>query len=224
MQLTQVDYTKICNLLGITPNYTKGYNYADNIYNNNYVNRIFNKYINSLKAQPEKIILFFLESCPSNMQNYIFDNLQASVTSKSYLNRICTGFGINPNNLNKQDCLELLLKYKTNKGENIPVVLIDLFPFHGIKLNTNTRKKICQNISNPNVLKDALFHINNFISRLNNPNILCIFGVPPTIWNCSNDCKTKFKLSPINNHIINIGGQNLSSNMIKQWRKQENID
>jgi hypothetical protein len=143
-----------------------------------------------------------------------------SYKTDSYLWNICTGFGIdNLKKKTKKGCLDNLLQYKSIHNESIPVILFDLFPFHGIQLKTNIRTQIGKNLKQPYLLADVIQHTSIFN---NIPGKYILFSVPPTIWNSINSLGYSFPLeSPINpGKIINtISKQSISSKAIIEWRK-----
>ncbi|MBK7478474.1 MAG: hypothetical protein IPI69_01235 [Bacteroidales bacterium] len=241
MPLSQLDYDKLCQSLGIPQgrrNYQNGYLYCDRLFNSYFQNVI--THLNS--NCPKKIVVLFLESCPANTANYIFECRKAvNWPNDSYLWNIYTGFfGKNPANMLKQDCLNDLLNYRTIQGTNVPVVILDLFPFHGINLN-GYRKNICSNIiSNLLILEDVINRVRTFPSSIER---LFLFGVPYIIWNYlggyGDGSIYMYSLSAQMNNlsvqtgplgsfhnttvVVNIGGQNLSSRGIQDWRINENI-
>lgn len=233
MPLSIDQYNAICRTVGINQgNFTNGYQYCYRLYN-----AYFNNAINQLNGLTyNTVVLVFLESCPQNTANYIFGNLNNQITSRNdqYLWNIYKGFfNSNPSpNMTKQACLNALIRYQTSLNRHVPVFILDLFPFHGIKLNGQIRRNICTNISDPRLLLD----VNHYIQRIGQVKKLFLFGVPYTIWNYSggygngsiyiNSTSNKNGLLGSfhnNNVIINIGGQTLSSTGINIWRISEGI-
>lgn len=235
MPLSNLNYNKLCQSVGIPQsqrNYQKGYLYCDGLFNTYFQN--VTTYLNS--ESPKKVILLFLESCPENTANYIFGtpNKPISFLNDSYLWNIYTGFlGANPIvDMTKGDCLNALLNYKTNQGLHVPVIILDLFPLHGIDLK-GYRKEICKRITNPRMLCDVVRNVNSLTSNVDR---LFLFGVPYSIWNYSggygngsiymdNLSEQTGLLGRFSNNsvVVNIGGQNISSKTIHDWRKNENI-
>ena len=120
----------------------------------------------------------------------------------------------------KSEALNKLLE------REIPVVLMDLFPFHGIKLESDNREKICDNLNL--MLDDTKKHL----SRIKDYNKYIIFGVPYTIWHLSGGqgmgslyADESAQLGTFENIkvVINMGGQSLSSKFIKKWVKSEKL-
>lgn len=145
--------------------------------------------------------IFIAESAPSgiyiNNSNYIFHqktlNNNVSDSTDMYLYRYYRGVFPNstPNQtrqLSKQQAL-INLSYQN-------ILILDLLPTHGIKLESNDRVKI-----NNNLLKLVDF---NFLNSLNFPNqrIHYAFSVPPSLYT-QNFC------SPyLNNNFIEYGNVN----------------
>jgi hypothetical protein len=99
------------------------------------------------------------------------------------------------------------------------------------------RQSITENISTPNILSDVKANIDAITNALK-PELgkLFLFGVPYTIWNnaggygngslyCDYKSNKNGLLGSFNNItvIMNSGGQNISSNVIKRWREHEQV-
>lgn len=224
--LSQVDYINKCKLIGVKGNwdtYTKCYNEYKN-----YFDLVLDKI-----AHKKKIIVVFMESGPKEINNYIFSETSKTITlhekrvkgepdPDQYLIRIYKGFIENDvlSEKTKNDALEDLL------NREVPVVLMDLFPFHGIKLVSDNREKICDNLNL--MLDDA----KEYLSKIEDYDKYIIFGVPYTIWHLTGGQGPGslyadkflplciFKNSKV---VINMGGQSLSSKFIKKWVKSEKL-
>ncbi len=92
-----------------------------------------------------------MESAPGGMlhphTNYIFNSVNNVIgPNDSYLKAFYNGShrtAINHSQgLTKQQCLDGLLGMSDHNGVPRPLVLLDLFPSHGIKLNTSSRKRL----------------------------------------------------------------------------------
>lgn len=231
MMLDLKEYKKLCKETGISKqgNYNNGYKYCNEIYQNQYINKIVLPILKKIEHK-KRIVFLFLESCPHSTKNYIFDNLYNYITYRndSYLWNICTGFGINPKGFTKFQCLSNLVNYQ-HKDENIPIILLDLFPFHGIGLNSNIRRTICNNINNKYLLIDAINYMDKIKKVEPKSEILFLFAVPCTIWNYSGGYGNGSLYCNANNQIgllgmfnnksvvMNVGGQYISSMAIKDW-------
>lgn len=229
MLLNNSQYNSLCEKIKVTPNYKNGHQDCNSRYQD-----YFEKVLSYISGNnPTRVVCFFLEACPSNTQNYIF-NFDKGINSKndSYLWNIYTGFNGNPvNGMKKDNCLFALLEHKTNDGENIPVIIFDLFPFHGIDLN-GYRINICNQINNADLLQD----VKHYISQIQKRKKLFLFGVPYTIWNFAGGYGdgSLYRNSGLvdsgllgdfynKSIVINVGGQNISSQAIKMWRSAEGI-
>lgn len=171
-----------------------------------------------------------MEAGPQETKNYIFSDLTKVITVPSkdnkadpdqYLTRIYKGFLINDvlSGKTKSNALIELL------DREIPVVLMDLFPFHGIKLESDNREKICDNL---NLMLDDT---RKYLSRIKNKKYI-LFGVPYTIWHLSGGQGTGSLYADKSAHlgtfenrkvVINMGGQSLSSTLIKKWVQNEEL-
>lgn len=125
--------------------------------------------------------IFIAESAPDgvypNNLNYIFAvntlGNYVNTANDMYLYRYYRGVfpNINPNGVTQITKLQALVDLSQ---ENI--LILDLLPTHGIKLNSNERRNIRQNLLG---LLDF-----NFLNRLNFPNqqINYAFSVPPSLY------------------------------------------
>jgi hypothetical protein len=195
------------------------------------------------EKKPKKVILFFLESVPEKLGNNMFSNgaNHIKVPEDSYLWNICRGFFKKEvcSILTKDEALEVLLKFRCN-GENVPVIILDLFPFHGMNLKDH-RSKIVNGFSTKKVVKKLIIKdVNVFLKKLSDPKLnlgkYFLFGVPYSIWNGLGGAgqgslymdgfdKKEGPLGTfINEHAIrNVGGQGISYNNIVEWRKREGL-
>jgi len=115
-----------------------------------YYESMWNEYFQHFTTQfsnPQKSIHFvFWESCPGGMpfphQNYAFDsnrfNNPINGTFDSYLINVCKHFGFKWKNRNIGDVLINLMQ----DG----ILIIDLYPTHGVSLNTTDRNNLFNNI------------------------------------------------------------------------------
>ena len=196
-------------------------------------------FVNALKKIDNKnLILLFLESGPEPLSNYIFNNPKNIINyaTDKFLWNTCVGFGIEPKNENKEWCLEQL--YSRRKH---PVLIIDLFPFHGINLSepkgNPIRKWIYEKFkADNNLLTLAIKDPIDYLKKVSGRKVF-LFGVPGSFWNSfggpgkGSICLTNRakKSGPLGSYInkkniVNVGGQTLSSNAIITWRKAEGID
>ena len=153
MMIPQPAYTAFIQLIGrkfVSPNiqwieWFRQYEYYENMWDNYF--RKFLKY-HSENEDSKCIEFVFWESCPGGMpfphQNYVFDlyrykNL-IDGTTDSYLKKVCDKFGIDwkHNNCNKQigEIINDLIKKK--------ILIIDLYPTHGISLDSTNREKLVE--------------------------------------------------------------------------------
>jgi hypothetical protein len=194
------------------------------------------------EAKPKKVIVVFLESVPEDLDNNMFSKRDEHIElpNDSYLWNICRGFfkievcSI----LTKGEALEVLLKFRCN-GENVPVIILDLFPFHGMDLKKGKpshRSKIINGFSTHKGL--ILEDVNMSLNKLSEMKVekYFLFGVPYSIWNGLGGAgqgslymdgfdKKEGPLGTfINEHAIrNVGGQGISYNNIVEWRKREGL-
>lgn len=222
--LSEEEYIPKCKMIGVKGNW-KVYNKCYKDYEN-YFDLVLKKIKNK-----KKIIIVFLEAGPRETTNYIFSDIEKVITIPSkedkadpdqYLTRIYKGFLKNEVLLEKtkSEALNKLLELE------IPVVLMDLFPFHGIKLESDNREKICDNL---NLMLDDT---KRYLSRLEDHDKYIIFGVPYTIWHLSGGQGMGSLYADESAHlgtfenikvVINMGGQSLSSKFIKKWVKSEKL-
>jgi hypothetical protein len=138
----------------------------------NYYEEHWNNYFKDFlvrykKAQPVQFV--FWESCPGGMpfphQNYAFDaNRFANPIHgnfDTYLKRECQYFGVswNPNGVNR--VIGELICELSEKG----VLIIDLYPTHGVSLDKTNREKLFANLFST-YSKDKLTQIGNSTSSL----------------------------------------------------------
>jgi len=234
MNMTGKDYKNLFNSLKISPQHQ-----IYSVCRNDYTEYL--KQAKNICENVDKIILLFLESFPQKtVSNYIFSRKNGGYSilgqTNNYLHRIYCGFydqtTIKRSDTNL-DLLDRLLKYKNGFGKSIPVIIFDLFPFHGVSLK-NQRHAICNVINtNPLLLLDVLNDMNLF---KNIQTRLFLFGVPYTIWNnLGGFGKGSIYINTLNRQtgllgdfhnksvVINVGGQNINSKKIIDWRNQENI-
>jgi hypothetical protein len=107
--------------------------------------------LNTQQNELNKCIQFvFWESCPGGMpfphQNYAFDNKRfdnkIDGTFDSYIRSICDLFEIYWKITGKKLKIEDLIKNLCNKK----ILIIDLYPTHGISLDSSNRKKLCEKV------------------------------------------------------------------------------
>jgi hypothetical protein len=185
----------------------------------------------------KKLIVFFLESGPKDIENYIFWSLIDPInpTNDSFLWNICTGFGLDPRGKTKRDCLKLLY------SREIPVLIIDLFPFHGINLSEPKgnpyRRQILEEFKRKKplfvqALKDPI----DILSRFEENEKIFLFGVPGSFWNSfggagkGSVCLTNLqkKSGPLGQYsnktnVVNVGGQTISSAALMLWCEIEGV-
>lgn len=212
-----------------------------NLYDNFYKKSIseFNLYFDAaIKALDKKnLIVLFLESGPDPLRNYIFKNMNCKIqyATDKFLWNTCVGFDIDPKNLTKGECLKELYS-----REKWPVLIIDLFPFHGINLSEPKRNPIRRDIyenfkANNELLILALKDPIDYLEKVKGKKVF-LFGVPGTFWNSFGGpgkgsiffSKGKKISAPLGSYlnktnIVNVGGQAISSNAIKIWRNAENV-
>lgn len=196
------------------------------------------------EKKPRKVILFFLESVPEKGKNMFAngdDNL-IDDGKNSYLWRICRGFFKEEvvSKLTKGEALQLLLKFQSN-GENVPVIILDLFPFHGMDLKDHRSKIVDGFSTNPKTRELILKDVKLFLKKLSPPKLnlekYFLFGLPYSIWNGLGGAgpgslymdgfdKKKGPLGTfINQYAIrNVAGYNISNNNIVNWRKREGLN
>ena len=190
----------------------------------------FDLVLNKIKNK-KKIIIVFLESGPEETTNYIFSKTSKKITFPTktitadpdqYLTRIYKGF-IKNGELSGKTKIEALVELLEC---HTPIILMDLFPFHGIKLKSKNREKICDNLNL--VLDDS----KEYLSRIEDYNKYIIFGVPYTIWHLTGGQGTGSIYADSSKHlgsfinskvVINMGGQSLSSTFIIKWLKNEGL-
>lgn len=142
--------------------------------------------------------LIAMESAPGTIihphPNYIFYNTHNIINGNadSYLRNIYNGshiqYGLYHNGLTKQQCLDGLLSQTYNLGNQRPIILFDLFPTHGIRLETEERTFISNGIL-PEIQieidRKLNFIFNNLLLplRLNWGNVHILFACPPTSIN-----------------------------------------
>jgi hypothetical protein len=197
------------------------------------------KYFQDAKAEinRKKVIVLFLESGPEPIKNYIFWSLNKKVnpTNDSFLWNICTGFGLDPSGKKKEYCLKWLYSRK------IPVLIIDLFPFHGIKLSQPKgnpyRGRILKKFkSDKSLFVHALKDPIDILSGFKENKKIFLFGVPGSFWNSfggagkGSVCLTNLqkKRGPLGQYsnktnVFNVGGQTISSAAIELWCEIEGV-
>jgi len=205
-------------------------------------NNYFKKYLKYFQdAQAEingkKLIVFFLESGPIPFKNYIFSSITKEINYRddSFLWNMCTGFGLDPRGISKKDCLKWLY------SREIPVLIIDLFPFHGIDLSQPKgnpyRRQILEEFkSNNSLFVQALKDPIDILSGFEENEKIFLFGVPGSFWNSfggagkGSVCLTNLqkKSGPLGQYsnktnVVNVGGRTISSEAIKLWSKIEGV-
>ncbi len=232
--LTEEDFNKLvadCGSKRLTP-IASYINYHDSMseYDSYFVKAL--KEINN-----KSLIVLFLESGPNPLSNYIFkepENIICFETDK-FLWNTCVGFGIKPKDQKKEWCLEQLY----SRGE-YPVLIIDLFPFHGINLSEPKRNPIRRGIyekfkADNNLFKLAIKDPIDYLNKVSGKKVF-LFGVPGSFWNSfggpgigsiflTNRSKKNSPLGYYINktNIVNVGGQTISSYAIKTWIKAEGV-
>jgi hypothetical protein len=244
--LTEEEFNKLvddCGLNTLThnPSYT---DYCDSMskYNSYFVKAL--KEINN-----KNLIVLFLESGPNPLSNYIFENRnqQINYATDKFLWNTCVGFGIDPKKKKKEWCLKQLY----SRGE-YPVLIIDLFPFHGINLSEPKGNPIRRGIyekfkADNNLLTLAIKDPIDYLNKVSGKKVF-LFGVPGSFWNSfggpgigsicltnrvkkigsiclTNRAKKSGPLGDYSNmtNIVNVGGQTISSYAIKTWLKAEGV-
>ena len=239
--MTEKNLEKLFKELKIDKNQIKWTEYENCFAFYNEYWQIVMKHIREKK--PRKVILFFLESVGKNLGNNMFSNgnKRILVPYDSYLWNIYRGFFPGtPKPKSKGSALKELLQFQCN-GENVPVIILDLFPFHGMDLKDH-RSKIVNGFAINQKVKDLILKdVNLFLEKLSPPKLnlekYFLFGVPYSIWNGLGGAgpgslymngfhKKDGPLGTfINKHAIrNVGGYNISNNNIVNWRKQEGLD
>jgi hypothetical protein len=109
----------------------------------------------------------------------MFSNLENLLNSKTdkYLDQIYKGvFNVNNTNITK---FEALVNLASNN-----VLILDILPTHGIKLQSKERKWITNNYSNSlnQIIQAKLIHNDIEIVNQNHANINCVFAVPPSLF------------------------------------------
>lgn len=102
-----------------------------------------------LTPQPE-IQFVFWESCPGGMpfphQNYAFDSSRydnpINGIYDKYLARVCDKFGVDWKGTKSHKNIGILIKELGSKG----VIIIDLYPTHGISLEKKNRQKLFEKV------------------------------------------------------------------------------
>lgn len=141
-----------------------------------------------------------MESAPGGFPhphpNYIFNNLTNIISnSDSYIRNIYNGAIITPgryhNGLTKSQAINGLLKSYDHNQNLRPLILMDLLPTHGIKLESKIRTKLMNGsglVSHVDVSIQNKFHFLNDIFINNNltwNNVHLVFACPPnssSIW------------------------------------------
>ncbi len=190
------------------------------------------------KIEKKNLIVLFLESGPKPLSNYIFKNPKNFINyaTDKFLWNTCVGFGIEPKNQKKEWCLEQL--YSRGK---YPVLIIDLFPFHGINLSEPKGNPIRRGIyekfkADNNLLMLAIKDPIDYLKKVSGKKVF-LFGVPGSFWNSfggpgigsiclTNPAKKSGPLGSYSNkkNIVNVGGQTISSIAIKTWRNAEGVN
>jgi hypothetical protein len=129
----------------INPTHADYINY-ENLWED-YLNNIVIPTVNQKK--PKRISIIAMESAPGGNvhphPNYIFNNLMALTRhpEDSYLRAFFNGshhvYGQHANGLTKLECLQGLINALDVNNQERPILLMDLFASHGIKLNTKKR-------------------------------------------------------------------------------------
>lgn len=231
--LNEEKYHSLCNMVNVKGDYENYKICADQ--QMAYVRRAADFLKNK---KPKKVVIIFLESGPKSMNNFMFNDLKFVKNTDSYLNNIYNGF-LNKSpkvNCKKKELLTNLLNTRIDDN-HVPVIILDLFSFHGINLGsrkkTTPRKLICENIEDRLMLQD----VKNHLSALRGSRefeAFFLFGVPFTIWNyaggvgpgsiyMNNFSKQNGPLGVFRNKTVikNVGGQNISSSAIKIWVEKE---
>jgi hypothetical protein len=179
-----------------------------------------NKHVNN------NVIIVLLESGPEKKENfYLYNWDELFSSSDSYLRNICVGFGVQFDFTitKKKALLELWQAEK--------VLVLDLFPFHGIAISTENRKVIANHI-NEQRTKVLLKDINKILKSIKGPKKF-LFGVPQTIWNLCGGFGSgslyaeKEKNGPLgcfsnSRNVMNVGGRGINSKAITKWHEMEN--
>lgn len=175
--MNELEYTSI--LQNISNRIHSKRNYQLYIESENYwINYVTSIYLeNRNQGLPERVV--FCESGPMNTQNYMFSNLENLLNSKTdkYLDQIYKGvFNVNNTNISK---FEALVHLASNN-----VLILDILPTHGIKLQSKERKWITRNYSNTlkQIIQAKLLHNDLKIINQNHTKINCVFAVPPTLF------------------------------------------
>jgi hypothetical protein len=163
------------------------YSYYESMWNN-YFQIFLTNY--SRANNPLDIQFVFWESCPGGMpfphQNYAFDsnrfNNPIHGTFDSYLKNECVKFGIDWQINNVNINIGNLIIDLAKKG----VVIIDLYPTHGVSLDTTNRVNLFKSLFNSYSMdKLRRIGIDTNTYPKNNNNI----KVTPELWNAGIDNK-----------------------------------
>ncbi len=177
------DYNTALNAIGLNPTLVGHPNYLK-------YEKLWQRYFKTIvlpnitSENCSKIRVVLCESCPALPSGttahphpkYIFNNLHLPISSTDvYLFQIYKGIkcgGVPPKGSIKQD---VLIELVTDpKG---PVIILDLFPFHGIKLTTTKRCKINLHLS-------SVIAVNNLhliLELCESATFNFAFATPPTI-------------------------------------------
>jgi hypothetical protein len=137
----------------------------------NYFVNIFLNHQNKNKP----VDLIFLESCPGGTpfpnQNYSFDSNRfknkLDGTFDNYLKRICNHFDVNWKINKVNQSIEDIIIELSKKN----VLMVDLYPTHGISLDDDQRKRLFNNVFETYSI-GKLKSINNKLGNKINPKII----------------------------------------------------
>lgn len=153
---------------------------------------------------PPRVGLIAMESAPGSLvhpgPNYIFNDLAEIVTipSDKYLSAIYNGAndaaGVEAAGKTKQFCLDGLLGVTDAIGLLRPLILFDLFPSHGIGLETGDRRRLADTKGKglpPQITAHLTSKLNFIFTNVLNPtglnweNVSLKFSCPPTSMSIS---------------------------------------
>lgn len=147
---------------------------------NSWINYVTTIYLeNRNPAFPDRVV--FCESGPINTQNYMFANLEIVMNSKTdkYLDQIHKGvLNFNHSNFSKREALVNLAMCN--------ILILDILPTHGIKLQTRDRININNNNQFSTTIRESIQNklVHNEMNIINNNHttINCVFAVPPSLF------------------------------------------
>lgn len=236
-------YHSIFNKVPEAGNYIK-YKSCTVDFERNYFRRV-KKYLRTHK--PTEIIVIFLESCPQAVENYMFRDTMNMIrpNTDSFLWNIYRGFYPTSDKRTKSQVLYALLEYTTlgGVGKKTPVVILDLFPWHGIDLNAKSASLTFRrhyidsfNENKELLLLDVNISLEDLDSITTCLNKYFLFAIPNSVWSYLGGAgggslyidDLKGVTGPLGKYcnksnVINVGGQNISQRGIQYWRMKEQL-